>query len=160
MSKSRLGKTSKFSDASLLTKSLRKNRQVLKNVSSKGMKMKSLVMKELTDKTKVLSGASSFSTITTKHTGEGAEKLASAITGFFTSLIEKIHEAGGDIIKFAGDALICLWSADSIAKENSLGHLVYHAIHCGFGVAKDVVDLEDGSGSLKLHVCVGSGKCL
>ena len=163
-----------------------RSKMILKKIPSHDKQIKSLLLEELSEKTETyddgnnekdddlatplrksntqelndykINHRSSFSTITTKHTGEGSEKLASAITGFFTSLIEKIHEAGGDIIKFAGDALICLWSADSLEKDKSLGHLVYHAIRCGFGVAKDVVDLEDGSGSLKLHVCVGSGE--
>ena len=37
-----------------------------------------------------------------KH-GQGAEFLATFISEFFESLVEKIHDSGGDIIKFAGD---------------------------------------------------------
>ena len=100
------------------------------------------------------------------RSGEGSEKLALAITKFFSSLITKIHEAGGDIIKFAGDALICVWSLSN-AEENTssqfnLGNMIYHAIHCGFQLASLVEEVEDedftGEIKLALHVCVGAGE--
>ena len=83
-----------------------------------------------------------------------------------SSLITKIHEAGGDIIKFAGDALICVWSLSN-AEENTssqfnVGNMIYHAIHCGFQLASLVEEVEDedftGEIKLALHVCVGAGE--
>lgn len=114
--------------------------------------------------------------ISTMSSGEGAEKLAMAIAGFFSRLIAEIEGAGGDIIKFAGDALICIWEPTNFARQKcTLGTLVYHAVNCGFNLASKVETVDWGSmGSraaaaparagergevtkLALHVCVGAG---
>jgi class 3 adenylate cyclase len=41
---------------------------------------------------------------------EGLDKLRTAINECFNSLIEEIAQYGGDILNFAGDALIIMWS--------------------------------------------------
>lgn len=46
---------------------------------------------------------------------------------FFILLVEIIHMHGGDIIKFAGDALMALWTAPI---SGSLGPQVVSAAHC------------------------------
>ena len=94
--------------------------------------------------------------------GHGAEKLATAITQLFAHLVEKIHDAGGDIIKFAGDALICIWSPENMVKSNiALGNLIYHAIHCGFELSTLVKSIKDEGTNkdinLGMHVSVGAG---
>lgn len=40
----------------------------------------------------------------------GAEQLCSILNNFFTNLVDIIHDHGGDIIKFAGDALLIVWT--------------------------------------------------
>ena len=84
-----------------------------------------------------------------------------AIKELFGKLVDRIQSAGGDIIKFAGDALICVWSGGS---KTPVGVLVYHAIQCGFELSSHVENISlgrlAGSGpasSLHLHVAVGSG---
>ena len=93
--------------------------------------------------------------------GMGAETLAYAIKELFGKLVDRIQAAGGDIIKFAGDALICVWSGD---QKTPVGVLVYHAIQCGFQLSSHIENISlgrlAGSGpasSLHLHVAVGSG---
>ena len=39
----------------------------------------------------------------------GVETLARVLNQYFGKLINIIHEYGGDIVKFAGDALIAVW---------------------------------------------------
>src|SRR5262245_45320855 len=39
----------------------------------------------------------------------GAEELTGLLNGYFGSLIDFITGAGGDVVKFAGDALLALW---------------------------------------------------
>ena len=100
-------------------------------------------------------------TIATLNQGKGAEELARAIAAFFSKLISSIEEAGGDVIKFAGDALICIWEKENL-KGNDIapGLLVLHAVNCGFLLASAVEEVSLGgmdTTSLKLHVCVGSG---
>src|SRR5688572_4143499 len=39
----------------------------------------------------------------------GIETLARILNQYFGQLIDIIHEYGGDVVKFAGDALIAVW---------------------------------------------------
>lgn len=43
---------------------------------------------------------------------EGAAALADTINEALTSMVEFVYEFGGDVLKFAGDALICLFEGD------------------------------------------------
>ncbi len=47
---------------------------------------------------------------------EGAEIIAFAINRYMELLVKNIGKSGGDIFKFAGDAMIVLWPP----SENSL----------------------------------------
>src|SRR5919197_3924609 len=54
----------------------------------------------------------------------GVETLARILNDYFGKMIDVIHEYGGDVVKFAGDALIVVWpipldpdAADSAARE-------------------------------------------
>src|ERR1700731_2409877 len=38
----------------------------------------------------------------------GAERLTRTLNAFFDPLVELIHAAGGDVLKFAGDALLVM----------------------------------------------------
>jgi class 3 adenylate cyclase len=44
-----------------------------------------------------------------KKGNEGAEILATALNNYMELLVDKIGSSGGDIFKFAGDAMIVLW---------------------------------------------------
>ena len=101
--------------------------------------------------------------ILSERRGMGAETLAYAIKELFGKLVDKIQAAGGDIIKFAGDALICVWAGNS---KVPVGVLVYHAIQCGFELSTHVESISlgrlestDSAGgtNLHMHVSVGSG---
>src|SRR5678815_945793 len=45
----------------------------------------------------------------------GVETLARILNDYFGKMIDVIHEYGGDVMKFAGDALIVIWRINSIA---------------------------------------------
>ena len=87
--------------------------------------------------------------------GKGAEELAGFISTFFGDLVDAIHSSGGDIIKFAGDCLICVWEHRP-TDGCSLGQTVYNAARCGFQLKDKVTLLEDAS-KLSVHICVGAG---
>ena len=99
--------------------------------------------------------------ILSERRGMGAETLAYAIKELFSKLVDRIQATGGDIIKFAGDALICVWASDN---STPVGVLVYHAIQCGFELSGHIENISLGrlestgpASSLHLHVSVGSG---
>ena len=52
-------------------------------------------------------------TLLTEHLAEqgptGVETLARILNEYFGQLIDIIHEYGGDVVKFAGDAVIAVW---------------------------------------------------
>src|SRR5215217_9764378 len=52
-------------------------------------------------------------TILTEHLAErgptGVETLARILNEYFGQLIDIIHDFGGDVVKFAGDAVIAVW---------------------------------------------------
>ena len=44
-----------------------------------------------------------------EYGADGAEELNRYVSGYFEQLIAAIQEHGGDIIKFAGDAMLVVW---------------------------------------------------
>ena len=69
---------------------------------------------------------SGFSVITEKLIGEyglnGAEQLAEHLNTNLGEICEKLTEAGGDIIKFAGDACLCVFAVDPSLEVGSDAH--------------------------------------
>eukprot|EP00733_Pompholyxophrys_punicea_P002412 Pompholyxophrys_punicea_v1_NODE_1867_length_524_cov_1.400853.p1 type:complete len:118 gc:universal NODE_1867_length_524_cov_1.400853:390-37(-) len=46
----------------------------------------------------------------------GAEILTRLLNPYFTQMIQTVEQYGGDIIKFAGDAIICQWKCPGDAE--------------------------------------------
>ncbi|MBE7555372.1 MAG: AAA family ATPase [Anaerolineales bacterium] len=91
----------------------------------------------------------------------GAEELTQHLNTYFGQLIDLITAYGGDIVKFAGDALIALWPA-----FNETGHYdpaclpaaVEQAAQCSLAVQQRLNAYEVAAGvrlSLKLALGVG-----
>src|SRR5215213_4783048 len=66
----------------------------------------------------------------------GVETLAHVLNEYFGQLIDIIHEYGGDVVKFAGDAVIAVWpidssagTADPVSKTNQWNWTL-HAADC------------------------------
>ena len=59
-----------------------------------------------------VSGFTKLSEAMAKEHGErGAEMVAKHLNNYFTQLVKLITAEGGDVFKFAGDALIVLWTS-------------------------------------------------
>lgn len=61
-------------------------------------------------------GASGFTAWTeqlAEQGPEGAETLTAVLNDYFGRVIDSIEESGGDLVKFAGDALLALWPAQT-----------------------------------------------
>ncbi len=86
----------------------------------------------------------------------GAEELSDVLNRYFTQFIDLIHEYGGGVVKFAGDALLAIWietpdiSAAHLAALCSLkiqsqlsageaGDDVHLAVRIGLGVGQVLV---------------------
>jgi len=66
------------------------------------------------------------------------------------ALIETIRQAGGDVIKFAGDAILVVWLCDESTQASALVRACKCALVCK-GLKRD-------SSSLGLHVGIGIGQ--
>ena len=101
----------------------------------------------------------------------GPELVSKHINSYFASLIKAVSEHGGDVLKFAGDALICMWSGckndfkltnhQDIHDMDDLTWLTMRAIQCGFDIQTRLDKYDSNEGfSLTLHIGVGSGELL
>ncbi|MCA9068254.1 MAG: adenylate/guanylate cyclase domain-containing protein, partial [Planctomycetaceae bacterium] len=74
-----------------------------------------------------ISGFTSLSERLGKRGAVGVEELTQTLNTYFGELIDIVISFGGDIVKFAGDALLAIWRVenDDIAKT------VHAAAQCG-----------------------------
>lgn len=95
---------------------------------------------------------------------EGAEELALLLNDCFGHLIQIITDHGGEITKFAGDALLAIWpvptdlSRVGRAARDMLADMVLRATRCAFSIQRSSDDLliQRNRGSL-LQIGVGAG---
>ncbi len=95
----------------------------------------------------------------------GAEELTNLLNAYFDELIDLIAGYGGDIVKFAGDALIGLWPvADEagISAAESLSRLTRQAAHCSLIAQQRLngYEVTPGGIQLSLKLAVGAGDVL
>lgn len=63
----------------------------------------------------------------------GIEQMSSHLNNFFDKLIGIIHLYGGDIIKFAGDAVFAIWPDDD-ANSKKIARLTNLACQCALAL--------------------------
>ena len=85
---------------------------------------------------------------------DGAERINAALNGYLGKLIEMVIEHGGDVIKFAGDALICIWDGSGTGVSSAVRASAACALRAqrelaGFTVEPDI--------TLSMRVCICSG---
>ena len=87
----------------------------------------------------------------------GPEQVSKHLNKYFGQLIEVVTKHGGDVLKFAGDALICMFGHPS-EKQNSASELSVRAIQCGMEIQTDLKEYDSNEGfKLTLHIGVGAG---
>ena len=78
-------------------------------------------------------------TLLTEHLAEhgpaGVETLARILNEYFGQLIDIIHDYGGDVVKFAGDAVIAVWpiTANDVAAGGTGEEPPFRGPICGSG---------------------------
>ena len=75
-------------------------------------------------------------------------------------LITVVHKHGGDVAKFVGDALICLFTNEPhfTANPDPLDVLLLRAVHCAMEIQKDCSEYSREGLKLTLHIAVGAGE--
>lgn len=87
---------------------------------------------------------------------DGVEELTTIINAYFTQLIDIILEYDGDILKFAGDALLTVWRPQN---ESTVPDCVHSALACGLTAQQRLRDWQSPAGDrLTLRIGVGSGE--
>ena len=82
---------------------------------------------------------------------DGLDDLQSATSGYMGSLVDKIYSYGGDVIKFAGDALVCVFKPEDSSPDSCQKSCAY-ALQCAWDL-KEIYTPE-----LSLHVGISCGK--
>jgi class 3 adenylate cyclase/tetratricopeptide (TPR) repeat protein len=104
---------------------------------------------------------SGFTALTEKLAARGAvgmEELSKVISDYFGCLAEVIIAHGGDIVKFAGDAMLALWPASA---EESLAVATRRAAQCALAVQAALRDFaRSASARLELKVAIGAGSAI
>lgn len=85
---------------------------------------------------------------------EGAEALTCALNDLFGRLIARVADHGGDVLKFAGDAVLAVFTTGPAG----LGEAVRRAEHAAEALLADLAGFEGAPGlPLSLRVSIGAG---
>ena len=113
------------------------------------------------------SGLSGSLSLSTSYGPGGDELLAKHLNSYFEQLVKIISSHGGDVFKFAGDAILVLWpqstaAAGAAADEDDEADLltrVRRAAQCGMEIKTRLQDIAMGDGiTLSMKVGVGVGE--
>ena len=86
---------------------------------------------------------------------DGVERLTEILNSYFGQLIDLVQGHGGDIVKFAGDALLALWQTSDVL---GLRDCTRRAAQCGLEIQKRLSGYDSGAGvKLQQRVAIGSG---
>ncbi len=86
---------------------------------------------------------------------EGTEALSHILNTYFTRLIDLVELHGGDVLKFAGDALFAVWTAGDTV---SLRDTVWRVAKCASEIQQSLHDYEVSGFELCLRIAVGAGE--
>lgn len=88
----------------------------------------------------------------------GAEDLTRILNTYFGQLISLITAQGGDVVKFAGDALLALWPA----TEENLATATLRSAQCALSVQTHLqhTKINTGDVTLTLRIGIGAGEAV
>lgn len=91
-----------------------------------------------------------------RHGPAGVEELTLLLNTYFGHLVDLVTAHGGDVVKFAGDALLALWR---VSADDDLTDVTRRAAQCASAVreALHAWHAPDGS-QLSMRLSVGAGK--
>lgn len=110
--------------------------------------------------TVMFADVSGFSGLTEKLTRQGptgVETLTHLINDYFGRMVDIITAHGGEVIRFAGDALLVLWPATTEPLEET----TRRAAQCALAIQQhlDAYKIE-GNGQLTLRMGIGAGEVM
>jgi predicted ATPase/class 3 adenylate cyclase len=106
-----------------------------------------------------ISGFTSLSERLGTRGPEGVEELTRVLNTYFGRLITAVTAHGGDVVKFAGDALLAFWPVENDAAE--LDRAVRIAARCALDIQESLARFDtQGDERLSLRVGVGAGRAV
>lgn len=94
----------------------------------------------------------------------GAEKLAFYLNRYLEQITAKVRKEGGDVFKFAGDAMIIIWLPDedysyfnAKKREQSRCEMIARAVQAARAIQKEFHNAEIIKGFVKLSIKIGIG---
>ncbi|XP_072903507.1 adenylate cyclase type 10-like [Hemitrygon akajei] len=98
---------------------------------------------------------SGFTSLTETYTrnskkGSGADHLTRTLNGYISDIVDHILQAGGDIVNYAGDALLALWRE----SRKVLSQILTLAVKCSLNI-QDKCDNRETEVGVKLRVKIG-----
>src|SRR5262245_54262770 len=102
-----------------------------------------------------LSGFSSLAERFGRRGTRGAEELKDLLNLFFGRLVDEVHDHGGQILKFPGDAVLALWptEGDDVSSAARLAGC------CALAAQKNLLNVRTSDGvQLELRVGIGVGE--
>jgi len=109
-----------------------------------------------------ISGFTALAERLAQHGESGSEELSRLLNIFFGQLINIISAHGGDVLKFAGDAMLAAWPADeeAVALQGAALQLaVRRAAQCALAIQTQALTEVEGL-RLSLRVGIGVGEIL
>jgi class 3 adenylate cyclase len=100
---------------------------------------------------------SGFTALTERYSNhrEGVSGLTHALNGYISAICQKILENGGDILKFAGDAILALWKCD----RTMLADCIALATHCSLEIQQNHDWQMTSVGvELRVKIAIAAGK--
>ncbi|MBZ0110965.1 MAG: AAA family ATPase [Thermoanaerobaculia bacterium] len=87
----------------------------------------------------------------------GAEALAERLDQSFGPMVDVIEAYGGDILRFAGDAPIVVWTVADEEPDEALALRVLDATHCAAALQRALADLRLQGSDLFMRVGIAVG---
>lgn len=94
----------------------------------------------------------------------GVEKLAGILDDYFGQLIDLVYEYGGDVVKFAGDAVIAAWpfetgrGAEGPISQEVQRQWMLRAAECAFTIRERLLNYRAEDSILYLKLSLGAGR--
>ena len=94
----------------------------------------------------------------------GVERLARILNEYFGQLVELVYDYGGDVVKFAGDAIIAVWPVDQMQGEpdavsnEALHQATLQAAGCAFKIREALLNYQSEGLTLTLKFSLGAGR--
>ena len=100
-----------------------------------------------------ISGFTALTESFAQRNSEGVEELTQHLNSYFGQLIALISAHGGDVIKFAGDALLAIWTDN----DEELATITHRAAQCGLAIVTELRDYLANDVHLTLHIGITAG---